>query len=78
MNVGELITMLEGVDPEREVFVSSDEEGNSYRPANISVDDIMCDQGGKYSEWVSVHPDDLRDGEYEGWEDKMVDAVVVW
>lgn len=74
MNVREAIEILQQADPEAIVFVSSDEEGNSYRLANISIDDIMCDQG----EWVSCHPDDLSNGEYEGWEDDMVDAVVVW
>lgn len=75
MKVHEVLEILKDVDPNRDVFVSSDEEGNEYRPADFDVTAIMCDQDG---EWVSVHPEDLADGEYEGWEDQMVDAVVVW
>lgn len=75
MKVSEAIEILKEADPEAEVFISSDEEGNSYRRANISLDETMCDQDG---EWVSVHPDDLEAGEYEGWEDQMEKAVVVW
>lgn len=75
MKVSEAIEILKEADPEAEVFISSDEEGNSYRRANISLDETMCDQDG---EWVSVHPDDLEAGKYEGWEDQMEKAVVVW
>lgn len=75
MKVSEAIKILQEADQDAEVYVSSDEEGNSYRRANISVDETMCDQDG---DLVSVHPDDLAAGEYEGWEDKMIAAVVVW
>lgn len=75
MNVKQAIEILQGANPEDEVFVSSDEEGNSYRLASISINETMCDQDG---EIISIHPQDLADGEYEGWEDQMVSAVVVW
>lgn len=75
MKVHEVLEILKDIDPNRDVFVSSDEEGNSYRPASLDDDVIMCDQDG---EWVSVHPQDLADGEYEGWEDDMVKGVLFW
>lgn len=76
MNVTRLIEILQEVeDKDRIVFVARDEEGNGYREGNVSIDEIMCDQDG---EWVSVHPDDLANGEYEGWEDDMAQAVVFW
>jgi hypothetical protein len=75
MKVSEAIALLKEADQDAELFVSSDEEGNSYRRANISFPETMCDQDG---EFVSVHPDDLAAGEYEGWEDTMFPAVVVW
>lgn len=74
ITVAEAIEILKEADPEAILFVSSDEEGNSYRPAAVSINETMCDQ----DEWVSCHPDDIVSGEYEGWEDKMIDAVVVW
>lgn len=73
--VAEAIEILKSADPDATLFVSSDEEGNSYRPADISLNETMCDQD---NEWVSCHPNDIASGEYEGWEDKMVKAVVVW
>lgn len=75
MSVREMIELLSTAEPEAEVFISSDEEGNSYRKANVSFPETMCHQK---PDWVSVHPDDLTNGVYEGWEDKMVNAVVVW
>lgn len=75
MKIKEAIEILKEADPEAELFVSSDQEGNSYRFAYISLDETMCDQDG---EIVGVHPDDLAAGEYEGWEDNMFSAVVVW
>lgn len=75
MKVSEAIEILKEADPDAELFVSRDEEGNAHRKAHISYSETMCNQDG---EWVSVHPDDLTNGEYEGWEDNMVEAVVVW
>lgn len=75
MNVREAIEILQNADPDTEVFVSSDEEGNSYRHAEISLGQTLCDQ---YGELVSCHPKDIEDGEYEGWEDQMMPAVVFW
>ena len=73
--VAEAIEILKEAKPTAIVMLSSDEEGNSYRPANISIDDVFCDQDGEY---VSCHPQDIEDGEYEGWEDEMFDAVCIW
>lgn len=75
MLVKEAIEILQEADPDATLIVSSDEEGNSYRTANVSIGEIFCDQHG---EFVGVHPDDLENGEYEGWEDEMFSAVVVW
>ena len=75
ITVEQAIEILQNANPEAILFLSSDEEGNSYRPADISLNETMCDQD---NEWISCHPDDIRNGEYEGWEDKMVKAVVIW
>lgn len=75
MKVKEAIEILKEANPEAELLMSSDEEGNEYRRANISVEETFCDQEG---ELVGVDPDDLAAGEYEGWEDDMFEAVVVW
>lgn len=75
ITVAEAIEILKEADPEAILFVSSDEEGNSHREANISLNETMCDQD---NEWIACHPSDIVAGEYEGWEDKMVRAVVVW
>ena len=75
MKVHEAIELLQDADPEAEVFVSSDEEGNSYRKANFSFPETAIDQDG---EWVMADTIDIENGEYEGWEDDMIPAVVVW
>lgn len=75
MKIFEAIDVLRECDQNAELFLSSDQEGNSYRRANISSPEIMCDQDG---EFVSCHPDDIESGEYEGWEHAMISAVVVW
>ena len=75
MKVSEVLELLKDADPEAEVFVSSDEEGNSYRKADFSFPETALDQ---YGEWVMADAQDIEDGEYEGWEDEMIAAVVVW
>lgn len=75
MKASEAIEILKNADPNAEVMVSSDEEGNSYRKANISVGETFCDQDGDY---VACDDTDIENGEYEGWEDEMFSAVVVW
>lgn len=75
MKVSEAIALLKEADPDAEVFVSSDEEGNSYRKAGISFPETAIYQDG---EWLMGHPEDIESGEYEGWEDQMQAAVVVW
>lgn len=74
MKVKEAVEFLLSADPDAELFISSDEEGNSYRPAHLSANETMCDQG----EWVACHPEDIENGEYSGWEDDMIPAVVFW
>lgn len=73
MKVYEAIALLKEADPEAEVFVSSDEEGNSYRKANFSFPETAIDQDG---EWVMACDEDIEAGEY--WEGDMIAAVVVW
>lgn len=75
MTVAEAIELLQRADPNAILLVSSDEEGNSYRRASIGGNETFCDQDGDF---VSIHPEDLAAGEYEGWEDKMFSAVVIW
>lgn len=75
MKVRELYDLIGEMDPEAEIFVSSDEEGNSYRRANFSYPETAIDQDG---EWVMADEEDIEAGEYEGWEDEMIPAVVVW
>lgn len=75
MKVFEALELLKDADPEAEIFVSSDEEGNSYRKANFSFPETAIDQDG---EWVMACDEDIEAGEYEGWEDEMQPAVVVW
>ncbi len=75
MKVSEALELLKEADPNAEVFVSSDEEGNSYRKANFSFPETAIDQDG---EWIMANDEDIEDGEYEGWEDAMIPAVVVW
>lgn len=74
MNVGELKEILKYADDDRLVFVSSDEEGNSFRLAAVDIETIMCDQG----EWIECNHEDIASGEYEGWEDEMRNAVLFW
>ena len=75
MKVSEAIALLKEADQDAEVFVSSDQEGNSYRKANFSFPETAIDQDG---EWVMADEVDIENGEYEGWEDEMIPAVVVW
>lgn len=75
MKVSEALELLKEADPDAEVFVSSDEEGNSYRKANFSFPETAIHQDG---EWVMACDEDIEAGEYEGWEDDFQPAVVVW
>lgn len=75
MKVSEAIALLKEADQDAELFVSSDQEGNEYRKANFSFPETAIDQDG---EWVMACEEDIDAGEYEGWEDEMISAVVVW
>ncbi|OBJ40264.1 hypothetical protein A5630_25270 [Mycolicibacterium mucogenicum] len=69
MNVGELKAKLANVPDDVEVIVSSDEEGNSYREANVDTAAQMV----RYDWEIEViHPADLD--EYPD----TTPAVVIW
>lgn len=74
MKVREAIEILQNADPDTDIVLSSDEEGNSFRYPNISMG-TMCDQ---YGELVECHPDDIKSGEYRDFEDTIFPAVVIW
>lgn len=72
MKVKDLIATLKTVDPEFEVVMSSDGEGNNYSPlAGLSVEMYIPE-----STWSGqlMHPDDAEDNDTEYKEN----AVVVW
>ena len=72
MFVKEAIALLQLADPEAVLVISSDEEGNSYREADISIDESFYrDSDGLQS----IHPDDDPE-EYESAQ--PFNAVVVW
>jgi hypothetical protein len=75
MNVREAIEILQEADPEAMVILSSDEEGNGYRVAHISIDEVGCDFG---TEIQAVNQEDIDAGEYEDWEENIFSAVVIW
>lgn len=72
MFVKEAIALLEMANPEDLLIVASDQEGNSYRSAEVSIgESFYRDEDGLQS----IHPDDAPT-EYEGHE--PFNAVVVW
>lgn len=75
MTRDELIEQLKALPEDITFLVASDEEGNSYRLAALGGEETFCNQGG---ELVACHPDDLANGEYEGWEDTLFQAAVFW
>lgn len=74
MTKRELIQILEESDaPDNTlIMLSSDEEGNSYRIANI--DSYVSKAYGGGHEWEVLHPDD--EDEYEPSE--LTDVLVFW
>ncbi len=73
MNVRELITQLQEVDPERVVVIASDPEGNSYSELSSysSRYGFVEDEGAVYI--GELGPDELDDGYTD--EDVRADAV---
>lgn len=73
MKVCELIETLQALDPDMKVIVSGDAEGNTYNFLAVAeASDYILD--GRQIE--VCHPDDVQDGEYEGWE--LHQALVLW
>ena len=76
MKVRELVEKLLNEDQDAEVFVASDEEGNSINPLWSAVASQYLDTG---SEIDLIHPADIEAGEYD--EDDIADfgsGVVLW
>lgn len=76
MTKRELILLLEEspAPDDTLVLLSSDQEGNSYRKANIDTDVSKAYPDGH--EWEVLHPDDVP--EYEEDEVELTDVIVVW
>lgn len=70
MNVKELIAELKNYDPEMEIIVSSDEEGNSFSSL-YTIGAAICYQDG--NEISLVHPDDIDD-----YDEDELDTVLVF
>lgn len=80
MKVSKLIDMLQKiVDPDDEVIMSKDREGNSFSP-------YLCFSGGKveidpYRPWISEVYDeiDINNGEYDEYDlSDLKDCIVLW
>jgi hypothetical protein len=73
MNVGELKVALEGLDDELEVYLSSDEEGNSHhRLTEVDSESFVSDTGWEVE---AVNPVDIP--EFYDPED-VTRAVILW
>lgn len=68
----EVIALLESIDGDPEVYVASDEEGNSF--AHVSF--VQLEQMHGEEENISpVHPSDIG-VEYDA--DELTPAIVIW
>ena len=67
MTVKELMALLQEMDPDLEVFVASDEEGNSFKPLYSCSESKFMRYG---REIEIIHPDDVTGAEK--------DCVTVW
>ena len=56
------------------VVLSSDEEGNSYRSANL--DTTLSKAYPEGYDWQVLHPDDVQ--EYEDYGVVLTNCIVVW
>lgn len=74
MKAREFIACLQEGDLDAEVLLSSDEEGNSYRAARVSTDEVAIDfYDGKGL--TPVNAEDIANGEYD---EAPVPVVVIW
>lgn len=62
MTVNKLIELLQEFDPEAEVFLSSDDEGNSYRKLDMEFGFSPYYKSGY--EYEPVEPEDLEEDEF--------------
>lgn len=69
----ELIARLNEIEGDPEVFISSDEEGNSYRRLYAADEDKYVEDGREIN---FVHPDDVAEYEEDG--DILPVGIVVW
>lgn len=77
MKVQELIELLQGQDPEAEVILQKDAEGNGYSPL-AGADPSLYLADTTYS-GETLHPEDIEDEFYDE-EDiaAAVAAVILW
>lgn len=77
MKVKELIELLQGQDPEAEVILQKDAEGNGYSPL-AGADPSLYRADTTYS-GEPLHPDDIEDGYYDDADlAAAVAAIVLW
>lgn len=69
----ELLAILEQYEDDDVFLVSSDEEGNEYREANLGEPEKAIHSGPR--EWQTLHPDDVESGYYD--DDVVEEAVRV-
>jgi hypothetical protein len=75
MTKTELLAILEQYEDDDIFLVSSDEEGNSYREADLGEPEKAYFDG---DEWQPMHPEDIENGEYDGIEDEDIKRVGVF
>ena len=74
MKVKELILKLQNLDPELEVIIQKDPEGNGYSPmSGAEIGQYLPDS--PYSGYC-IHPDDLPDLDEETY--KQLETVVIF
>lgn len=79
MKIGTLIDALKEFDPNLEVVLSSDGEGNSYSPAAEVTPELYIADSTWSGELVSDDPDDYDDDEdFEDQRECAEPVVVIW
>lgn len=79
MNVKELIDMLKKEDPEKEIILQSDPEGNSFSPVSRIDGDCVydCDDHDKvYSLKWTAEDADMDEDEWEEFKKEQEQCVV--